>query len=320
MLSADTPVLLRADVSRVLSPEQCISAVERAFRALGEGRIQPPKTLGMHSGTGGFHIKAGMLEVDGRTYFAAKTNANFPGNPARNLPTIQGVVLLFDADDGRVLAVMESSELTALRTAAATAVAARYLARPASSSLTICGTGVQARAHLRALRHVLRLANLHVCDIDGSRAERFARQFAIELGVRADVVATAAEGAAGSDVVVTCTTSHEYILEYAALRPGTFVAGVGVDNENKRELHPNVLAHAKVVTDLTEQCAQIGDLHHAIDTGAMTRSAVHAELGAIVAGKAAARESDDEIIVFDSTGLAIQDVAAAVAVYQSLEE
>jgi ornithine cyclodeaminase/alanine dehydrogenase-like protein (mu-crystallin family) len=133
-------------------------------------------------------------------------------------------------------------------------------------------------------------------------------------------VATAGEGAAGSDAVVTCTTSHEYILDGASLRPGMFVAGVGVDNESKRELHPSVLANAKVVTDLTEQCATIGDLHHAIEEGALTRADVHAELSAIVAGTVPGRERDDEIIVFDSTGLAIEDVAAAVAVYQSLEE
>jgi ornithine cyclodeaminase/alanine dehydrogenase-like protein (mu-crystallin family) len=259
-----------------------------------------------------------VLEVGGRAYFAAKANANFPQNPAKGLATIQGVVLLFDANDGRILAVMESSELTALRTAATTAVAARHLARPESTTMTICGAGKQAHAHVRAFMHVLPISTMYVCDADSSRAQRFAREVATELGVTVGVVKTPADGAAQSDVVVTCTTSREYIIDYSALRAGMFVAGVGVDNENKRELHPDIIADCKVVTDLTEQCAAIGDLHHAIEAGLARASDVHGELAAIVAGVLPGRESAEEIIVYDSTGLAIEDVAAAVAVYQSL--
>ncbi|HEU0301688.1 MAG TPA: hypothetical protein VFR37_19705, partial [Longimicrobium sp.] len=130
----ETLLLTRGDVARLLPMSRCIDAVEDAFRLLGEGKAQPPATLAVHVDGGGFHTKAGLLDRGGRPYFAVKTNGNFPGNGGRGLPTIQGLLMLCDGSDGRVLAVMDSMELTALRTAAATAVAARVLARPGAAA------------------------------------------------------------------------------------------------------------------------------------------------------------------------------------------
>src|SRR6476659_4596777 len=147
-----TLVLTRKDVSRVLRMPECIEAVERGFLRHARGESIPPGVLGTHVAGGGFHVKsAGLLDaVDGRPVFAAKVNANFPGNPDRHtLPTIQGVIALFDAADGRLLALLDSIEITSLRTAAATAVAAKYLA-PDAGTVTICGCGEQARNQLRA--------------------------------------------------------------------------------------------------------------------------------------------------------------------------
>src|SRR3954467_10957462 len=149
-----TLMLSRADVERLLTSDICIAAVEDAFRRLAEGSVPPPAILAMHAQEGSFHVKAGLLALD-RPYFAAKVNANFPRNGARHgLPTIQGAVLLFDAANGAPLAIMDSMSITALRTAAASAVAARPLSRAACESLLICGCGGQAAAQLRALLHV----------------------------------------------------------------------------------------------------------------------------------------------------------------------
>ena len=152
--SSDTLVLTQADVAALLTMEDCIAVVERAFDAYGQGRAGAPGILGMHATHGGFHIKAGFLDV-GRSYFAAKLNANFPENPSRfQMPTIQGTVVLCDADNGFPLAIMDSIEITSRRTAAATAIAARYLARPDAGVATVCGAGIQGRAQIQALAKV----------------------------------------------------------------------------------------------------------------------------------------------------------------------
>jgi alanine dehydrogenase len=315
-MSDGTLVLTRADVAALLGLDECIAAVERAFRLHAEGGALPPGVLGVHAGDGSFHIKAAGLDL-GRLYFAAKTNANFPSNPARfGLPSIQGVVALFDAGTGSPLALMDSIEITIVRTGAATAVAARHLARPDSRVATVCGCGNQGRVQLRALARVLPLERAYAFDADRGRAREFARALSEELGIEVQAVDDPATAAGRSDVCVTCTPSRRAFLGRGDVAPGTFVAAVGADSEDKQELEPALLASSTLVVDMLEQCATIGELHHALAAGLMSRADVHAELGQIVAGVKPGRRSRDEIIVFDSTGTALQDVAAAVAVYE----
>ncbi|HEX2095218.1 MAG TPA: ornithine cyclodeaminase family protein [Longimicrobiaceae bacterium] len=313
----ETLILNHSDVAALLPLRDCIAAVEQAFRLLGEGRAGAPETLSVHADGGGFHVKAGILELGGRRYFAAKTNGNFPGNPARHgLPTIQGVVVLCDADDGRVLAVMDSVEITARRTAAATAVAARFLAPPEASVVTVCGCGVQGREQLRALTEVLPLRRVYACDVLAERVRAYAEEMSAELGLEVVPEPDLGRAVGRSEVVVLCTTSTEFLLYPEQVPAGSFVAGVGVDNETKRELAPALLASAKVVTDIRAQCARIGDLHHAVEAGVLDPADVHADLAEVVAGVRPGRETPGEVIVFDSTGMALQDVAAAAAVYE----
>jgi len=311
-----TLLLDRSEVERLLTPGKCIAAIEDAFRGLALGQVPAPGILGMHCEGGGFHVKAGFLAAD-RPYFAAKVNANFPGNAARGLTTIQGAILLFDAAEGRLLAVMDSMSITALRTAAASAVAAKYLARERCEALLICGCGGQAAAQLRAVSCVRKAGRVYAYDQEGGRAERFATALGNELGIEITATADLAQAAAASDLIVTCTTSRRHFIERGMVRPGTFIAAVGADNEDKQEIDPQLMAGARVVTDLTAQAAAIGDLHHAILAGAMSASDVHAELGQVVAGLKPGRSRDDETIVFDSTGTGLQDVAAAIAVHRS---
>jgi alanine dehydrogenase len=311
-----TLLLSRADVEKLLTPKVCIGAVEDAFRQLAEGTVPPPGILGMHGGDGSFHVKAGFLTAD-RPYFAAKINANFPQNaPRYGLPTIQGAVILFDAANGQPLAIMDSMAITALRTAAATAVAARYLAAEKCETALICGCGGQASAQLRALLHVRRLRRVYAYDQDPKKAATFAVTASRELQMDAMPAPDLASAVAASTIVVTCTTARRYFITRDIVRPGTFIAAVGADHEDKQEIDPRLLAEATVVTDLTDQACTIGDVHHAIVAGTMSREAVHAELGEILAGRKRARASAQEIIVFDSTGTGLQDVAAAIAVYR----
>jgi alanine dehydrogenase len=316
MAAVDTLLLTRSDVAALLDLDACIAAVEEAFRAHGATR-PPTGVLGMPVPGGGFHIKAGVLEVGGRPYFAAKTNANFPENPARHrLPTIQGVLVLADAERGTPLAVMDSGEITSLRTGAATAVAARYLARADARSVAIIGCGVQGHVQLKAVSRVRKLEQVRLYDRDQARAEKLARAAKRSLKVEVTVAANPRAAARPSDMVVTCTSTHEPLLAAGDVMAGTFVAGVGADHPEKNELAPGLLAASRVVVDVLDQAATIGDLHHALAAGAMTREDVAAELGAIVAGRAPGRTTPEQTFVFDSTGMALQDVAAAVVVYE----
>lgn len=315
-MTEGTLVLTRREIVGLLDLDACIAAVEAAFAAYGEGRVRPPAVAGVQADAGGFHVKAATLAL-GRPYFAAKVNANFPGNGERHgLPTIQGAVLLFDGETGRVLAVLDSIEITIQRTGAATAVAAKHLARQVDSVVTVCGCGVQGRAQLRALARVRPLRRVMAWDRDPARADAYAREMCAELSVPVRAIEAPGAGAAESDVVLTCTPATSWFLGRRDVRPGTFVAAVGADDEHKQEIEPALLAHSTVVVDILNQAVAIGDLHHAIDEGAMTRAQVHAELGEIVAGKKPGRRSDEEVIVFDSTGTALQDVAAAAIVYE----
>ncbi|HKD83131.1 MAG TPA: ornithine cyclodeaminase family protein [Terriglobales bacterium] len=317
-MSAEDVLLLTAeDVRKLLTMDECIAAVERAFRLYGEGKACPPAVLSMHAPNGTFHVKSGMLSLS-RPYFAAKVNGNFPDNRTRfGLPTIQGMIVLCDAERGIPLAVMDSREITSLRTGAATAVAARYLARPDSHIATICGCGEQGRVQLKMLARVSRLQAVFAHDLDQGRAAAFAEELSEDLGISVTRTADLSSAVRQSDICVTCTTSRRPLLNANDVLPGAFIAAVGADNPEKQELHPDLMAKSKVVADTLDQCAAMGDLHHALEAGAVSRAEIFAELGEVVAGKKPGRESDAEIIVFDSTGMALQDVAAAAVVYEN---
>jgi alanine dehydrogenase len=312
-------LLTPRQVRSLLTIDECIAAVEQTFRLCGEGKAVPPAVVGMHAPHGGFHVKIGLLDL-GRHYFAAKVNGNFPENGDRfGLPTIQGVIVLCDAEKGFPLAVMDSREITSLRTGAATAVAAKHLARRDSQTVIICGCGTQGRVQVKALARIFRLQTVFAYDRSEERALRFAREVTRDLKITARAVTDLAAAVRQSDICVTCTTSRQAFLCSDDVAPGTFIAAVGADNPEKQELHPNLMAKSKIVADLVQQCAVMGDLHHALEAGAVTKADVYAELGEVVAGKKPGRESDDEIIIFDSTGMALQDVAATAFVYEKAE-
>lgn len=312
-----TLVLSRSDVFALLTLPQCIDAVEHAFRLHAEGRTLGPGVLGVPAKDGSFHIKAAGL-VGKRSYFAAKTNANFPDNLSRwDLPTIQGTLVLADADNGVPLAVMDAGSVTALRTGAATAVAAKRLANPDARTVTIVGCGVQGEVQLSALAAVLPLKRAWVVDLDVSRAHALAARAEAALGLRVEVASDLRAAVQYSDVCVTCTSARRVVLSRADVPTGAFVAAVGADSRGKQELEPALVATATLVVDVLEQCAEIGELQHALAAGLLTRDQVHAELADVVVGRRPGRTRADEIIVFDSTGTALQDVAAAVAVYEN---
>ena len=312
----ETLLLRRSDVEGLLSLRDCIGAVENVFRLQGQGKIPIPGILGVKATGGGLHVKAGLLPGD-RNYLVAKLNANFPGNNAHfGLPTIQGVIVVFDAQNGVPLAILDSIDITTKRTAAASAVAAKYLARKESSVATICGCGQQGRAQLRAILLLLPLTKVYAFDVNEHAAINFRNDLSPELKIDIELVHDLPGAIQKSDVCITCTTANESFVHKEDVRPGTFIAAVGADDEHKQEIDPALIASAKVVADSLEQSCAIGDVHHAIAHGLMRKEDVYAELCEIAAGQKVGRVTDDEIIVFDSTGVAIEDAVAAAAVYE----
>jgi alanine dehydrogenase len=304
------------EVRGLLTIDECTAAVEDVFRLQGEGKTLPPSVLSVRVPDGGFHIKAGVLSLSGN-YFAAKLNGNFPHNPTRlALPTIQGLVVLCDADNGAPLAIMDSRDITALRTAAATVVAAKYLAPPDAGVVTICGCGTQGRMQLIALSRVFPLRAAFAYDKNSHQASVFSGELSAKLNMPITVSGDLASCIRLSNICVTCTTSQEALIGEDDVHPGLFIAAVGADNPDKQEINATVLARSKIVCDLIEQCASMGDLHHALTAGVVKTEDVHGELGEIVASRKRGRESAEEVIVFDSTGMALQDVAATALIYE----
>lgn len=315
-MNGDTLVLTAQDVASSLDLRACVDAIERALRRHDAGRSLGPTSLGLTRRDGSFHVKAAGLTVDGRSFIAAKANMNLPGNPAaRGLPTIQGALTLFDADTGAPLALMDSIVITSVRTGAATAVAARHLAVADASVVTIIGCGEQGDIQLRSVAAVRPIRRVWAIDMDRRKAREYAARMSRDLAITVECTEDVRFAIADSDICVTCTTSSTPVVTAEDAHPGLFVAAIGADNPRKQELDPQMLAQARVVVDSLEACAANGELHHALAAGVMARDGVHAELSAVVSGRAPGRKSDAEVFVFDSTGTALFDVAAAVVAY-----
>ena len=279
-IKPQTRILTKSEILPLLTSQDYIEGVEYAFRQHGEGRSFGTDMI--HGDTPGdveFHIKAGGLQWKGKSFYALKANgSSFRNRELRGLPNILGAVLLFDAESGYPVAIMDSSELTRQRTAAGTAVALKYLAPAGAQTLLLCGCGVQGRIHLKYLKEVLRLEQVLAYDLQPEAARAFALDMEKEFGLP-----------------------------------------VGADSPAKQEIEAELLRGRKIVVDILRQCAVAGELHHAIEKGLVSEADVHAEIGEIVAGKKAGRESAAETIIYDATGTAIQDTAAAILVYEKAE-
>jgi ornithine cyclodeaminase/alanine dehydrogenase-like protein (mu-crystallin family) len=309
-----TLVLTRDFIAARVPASAYVAAVRRAFEQLARGQLDVPPVAHARGFDGAFHIKsATALELPRRV--AIKINGNFPDNRSRHgLPTIQGVIALFDAECGRLLALMDSVEVTAQRTAAASVVAAQLLANPQAQRLAFIGCGTQARYHLAAFLAAFPIRSVACHDIDMEAATRFAGDVAAR-GLDADVASSAHAAADQADIIVTCTASRVPVLGRDDVAPGCFIAAVGADDPRKHEIAPELLLAARVVPDVLAQACVMGDLHHAIAVGTMRAEDIHAELADIVSGRVAGRTRADQIFVFDSTGTAITDLAAANVIF-----
>lgn len=307
-----TLLLDRGHLRRVLDLPSAIEVVERAFGEYSRGRARMPvrSSVGLdHPDLTLLAMPCGLL--DSRA-LGTKVLANAPGNPARGLSTIQALYILSDIETGVPLAVMDGAELTGVRTAAASAVATRYLARRDCRVLGLLGAGVQAEFHLRALVEVRPLQSVLVWDRDPARLDSFIRRMHRAVSIDLEVGEDAEHVAAESDLIVTATTSGAPVFAGAAVRPGAHVNAVGAFTPTTRELAPDLVARSRVVVDTyAGALAEAGDLLIPLRAGQISRDHLAAELGEVVNGDKAGRTSEAEITIFESVGAAFQDAAAA---------
>jgi ornithine cyclodeaminase/alanine dehydrogenase-like protein (mu-crystallin family) len=296
-----------ADVRAAVSPERALAAVREAFVAYARGDwTMPPKVYVPAYPAGDFRAMPAL----GGGHALLKWVTSFPGNPAAGLPTVTGLVLLSDATNGTLRAALDAAAVTALRTGAAAVLAAETLGRDDAATAAVIGAGVNGES--AAQTFVARGRRVLLWDVDEERAAGVAERLGAD-------VAASREEALAADVVVTVTPGREVVLPDGSLRPGQHASLMGADGPGKAEIAVAELARVRVFCDDWEQASHNGDLVHAVDAGVLARKDV-TQLGDVLAGTAAGRESGEDITVFDSTGLAIQDLAIALAAMQRADE
>jgi ornithine cyclodeaminase/alanine dehydrogenase-like protein (mu-crystallin family) len=300
----ELPVLSGADVERAVSPKRALEAVREAFVAYARGEwTMPPKVYVPAYPAGDFRAMPAL----GAGHALLKWVTSFPGNPPQGLPTVTGLVLVSDATNGMLQAALDAAAVTALRTGAAAVLAAETLGREGTAA--VVGAGVNGRAAARTF--LARGREVLLYDVDSARAAAAADELGAKTATR--------EEALGADVVVTVTPGKALVYEEGSLRPGQHVSLMGADGPGKAEIAIGEMARVRMFCDDWEQASHNGDLAHAVEAAVLDRAAV-TQLGDVLAGSARGRESDDEITAFDSTGLAIQDLAIALAALERVDE
>ena len=295
------------NVRAAVSPERALDAVRDAFVAYARGEwTMPPKVYVPAYPEGDFRAMPAL----GAGHALLKWVTSFPGNPAQGLPTVTGLVLLSDASNGMLKAVLDAAAVTALRTGAAAVLAAETLGRPDAETAAVIGAGVNGEAAARTF--IARGRRVELWDIDRTRAEEIAERVGAE-------VAAGREEALVADLLVTVTPGRQVVLDEGSLLRGQHASLMGADGPGKAEIAVAELERVRVFCDDWEQASHNGDLVHAVEAGVLARADV-SQLGDVLIGTAEGRKSDDDITVFDSTGLAIQDLAIALAALERADE
>ena len=315
-----TLVLTRSDLESVLTMKDNIEVLEEAFRqhALGNVKMPVRPTITLEE-SGGFIGYMPAYVGGGTNALGVKVVSAFRDNPTKyGLPLIQGVVLLHDAKNGTLLAIMEGAYITAMRTGAASGVATKYMARKGAEKVGIFGAGVQAETQLLAVKEVRDISTVYVFDTAPQKANSFQKKMSEVLNVKIFVVNSPKEVVENSDVIITATTATKPVFNGEWLRPGCHINGIGSHHgPGIRELDGATVKRSLVVADSKEACLkEAGDLIDPIAEGLISQDHIHAELGEIVIGKKKGRLREDDITLFKSVGLALEDVSTALRVFE----
>ena len=309
-------VLTGSQVLQVLDMDLALTSAEEAFRAYGEGRVNMPPKAYLTLAQGDFRAMYGEIFLSRDHICGLKWVNVHPGNPARGLLTVMAKIILNDPDTGLEFADLDGAHITDYRTGAAGGIAVKYLARPDATRLGLIGAGAQARTQVAAIFKVRSIQEIVVFDRHREHAQAFAAELAAASGVKVRATSAAAEAVRGQDIVVTTTPSRTPVVAREWVSPGTHINAIGADAAGKQELAPAILSAAKIVVDDWAQASHSGEINVALARGELNPEQIYGSLGDIVAGKKPGRVGPEEITVFDSTGLIIQDLALGLAVYR----
>ncbi|KYH39048.1 MAG: alanine dehydrogenase [Candidatus Hecatellales archaeon B24] len=306
------------EVRALLTMEETIKAVEEAFKEKNLGRVQSPlKSYLFYEKYNGDH-RFMPAYIEKLNIAGVKIVNTHPENRRKyGLPTVAGIIVLANPETGAILAILEATWITLAKTAAASAVATKYLARKEADCLGLVGAGLQAVAHLEALNQVMKLGEAKVWSRTRRTAEKFVERMAGQYpDVKLTVAETVREAAEGCDVIATLTPSRKPIVMGEWVKPGIHINAMGADAPGKQELDPSILRKAKIVVDDLEHSSHSGEINVPLSQGLISKENVYGEIGEIALGRKPGRTSSREITVFASTGVAIQDIAVAEAVYR----
>ncbi|HEV2013538.1 MAG TPA: ornithine cyclodeaminase family protein [Candidatus Dormibacteraeota bacterium] len=318
-------VLSAEDVAKLLPMSDCIQVMRDALASLARGRALVPlrMVMRMPDASGFLGLMPGHIQADGGRDGALgmKAVSVFPGNARRGIDTHQGAVLLFEADTGRLSALMDGATITAIRTAAVSGVATDLLAREDAAELAILGAGVQARTHLEAIAAVRPIRRVRVWSRNQEHAASFVKETGGSFGASIDAVPSAESAVRGADVVATVTASPEPILQRGWLKEGVHINAVGSSIPTTREIDTATMAAVRLFVDRRESAVnEAGDILIPIREGAFTADHIQAELGDVIIGKDPGRRSAAELTLFKSLGLAVEDVASAAFILKRAQQ
>ena len=313
-------VLTASEVMQVLDMDLALATAAEAFRAYGEGRVNMPPKSYLTLAQGDFRAMYGEINLPQGHICGLKWVNVHPGNPAKGLLTVMAKILLNHPDTGLEFADLDGTHITDFRTGAAGGLAAKYLARPGAALLGVIGCGAQARTQVAAILKVRPIQEIAVFNRHLDHARAFAVKITAAHGVPARPVATAQAAVQGMDIVVTTTPSRTPVVQREWISPGAHINAIGADAAGKQELAPAILMAAKVVVDDWAQASHSGEINVPLAKGEFSAEQVCGSLGEVVAGKKPGRLGPEEITVFDSTGLIIQDLALGYAVYLRARE
>jgi len=317
-----TLLLNKEDVGGLIAMKEVIAAVEEAYKAFSGGQVEQPDYIGIHlpAPRGEIDFKLGYYRANEMISMKA-SSAGFPENPAAyGLPTNMGTILLFDARTCALTCVMDGSLITGLRTGAAGAVSVKAMARKDATTVTSIGTGIQARLQIRAINEVMTIEEIHAWDNHPETLAKYKADIEREFGIPVVMAASKQDAVRRADILVTTTRGKGTLVEAGWVKPGTHIVAIGTDQQGKQELDPEIFRNAKIVNDSIAQCVTKGETWHPLNARIITKDDIHGEIGEILAGKKPGRENDDEITIFDSTGMAIQDNTTASRIYRNALE
>ena len=317
-----TLLLKKEEVSRLICMKEVIATVEEAYKAFSSHQVVQPGYIGIDlpSPRGEIDFKLGYYKSNEVISMKASSGGFIHNPTAHGVPSGMGTILLFDARTCALICVMDGSLITGLRTGASGAVSVKALARKDAKKITSIGTGNQARMQIRAINEIMKIEEIHAWARNPDTLSKYKTDIESEFGIPVVMANSKKEAVEQADILITTTRGKGPLVEAGWVKPGTHIVAIGTDQQGKQELDPEIFRNAKVVVDSISQCTEKGETWHPLNKNIITKDDIHGEIGEILLGKNPGRENDEEITIFDSTGMAIQDNTTANKIYQNAIE